>query len=276
MVAERLAEELEGALEGQDVVVSAFEQDAAAQAWQVEVYFQDEVPGPAALKELFGALEVTSEPLPDTDWVSHSQSQLAPITAGRFFVHGEHDRAHRPASGISIEIQAGQAFGTGHHGTTRGCLLALDHLLRRKRPVTALDVGCGSAVLAIAFALATRRRALASDIDPVAVAVAGANARNNQAANLVSTVVASGIEHAQIRAFCPADLVIANILAKPLQDMKAGLAGAVAPGGDLILSGITVDQENRLTGAYGPFGLSLQKRWRLEGWSTLLLARGPA
>ena len=255
-------------------MVSAFEEDAAAQTWRVEVYFQDQAPGPAALNDLFGTLDVSSKQLPETDWVSHSQSRLAPIRAGRFFVHGEHDRAQRPASGISIQIQAGQAFGTGHHGTTRGCLLALDDLLRRKRPATALDVGCGSAVLAIAFALATRRSALASDIDPVAVAVGRENARSNQAGNLVHTLVAAGLDHPQIRAFAPAGLVMANILAKPLTDMKASLAATVAPGGSLVLSGITVDQENRLTGAYGPFGLTLQKRWRLDGWSTLLLSRG--
>lgn len=241
--------------------------------WCVEVYFQDQTPDPDELGRLFASRLITTEKLPDTDWVSHSQSQLAPIRAGRFFVHGEHDRSRRPASGVSIEIQAGQAFGTGHHGTTRGCLLALDDLLNRKQPETVLDVGCGSAVLAIAFALATKRRALASDIDPVAIEVARANAHSNQAGNLVQTVVAGGADHPQIRAFAPAELVMANILAKPLTDMKADLAGCVAPGGCLILSGITVDQESRLLGSYRPLGLTLQKRWRLEGWSTLLLGR---
>ncbi|MEM8687052.1 MAG: 50S ribosomal protein L11 methyltransferase [Pseudomonadota bacterium] len=268
-----LVERLEEALDGEPVVVSTFETDPAAGWWTVEVYFQDRVPSEADLERLFGTVRRSSERLPDADWVSHSQSQLTPIRAGRFFVHGAHDRSLRPAAGISIEIQAGQAFGTGHHGTTRGCLLAIDDVLRRACPARALDVGCGSAVLAIAFALATRRRVLASDIDPVAVAVGKSNARLNAAGTLVHTVIAGGVENPEIRAFTPSELVIANILAKPLCQMKAGLAAAVAPGGHLILSGITVDQERRLLGSYGPFGLVFQKCWRLDGWSTLLLAR---
>ncbi len=273
--AEHLADQISFKLNDEDAVVSAFEQNAETQLWCVEVYFQDSVPGETELQRLFGSLPTQTEALPDTDWVSHSQSRLAPIHAGRFFVHGEHDRLRRPPSGISVEIQAGQAFGTGHHGTTRGCLLALDYLLNRRRPETALDVGCGSAVLAIAFGLATKRQALASDIDPVAVDVARANARSNQASGQVRTLVATGVEHPQIQAFAPADLVLANILAKPLSEMKADLAAVVAPTGCLILSGITVDQESRLLGAYAPFGLKLHKRWRLEGWSTLLLSRHP-
>ncbi len=271
--AEPLAERLEEALDGEPVVVSAFETDPDTGFWTVEVYFQGQLPAEADLDQLFGPVGRSSELLPDTDWVSHSQSQLTPIRAGRFFVHGAHDRRLRPAAGISIEIQAGQAFGTGHHGTTRGCLLAIDDVLKWVRPATALDVGCGSAVLSIAFALATRRKVLASDIDPVAVGVADSNARLNEAGTFVHTVVAGGVENPAIRAFAPAELVIANILAKPLCQMKAGLAAAVAPGGHLILSGITVDQERRLIGSYAPFGLVFQRRWRLDGWSTLLLAR---
>ncbi|MEM1201513.1 MAG: 50S ribosomal protein L11 methyltransferase, partial [Pseudomonadota bacterium] len=253
--AEPLAERLEDALDGEPVVVSAFETEPDTGIWTVEVYFQGQLPSDAELERLFGPVSLSSELLPDTDWVSHSQSQLTPIRAGRFFVHGEHDRSLRPAAGVSIEIQAGQAFGTGHHGTTRGCLLAIDHVLRWARPKTALDVGCGSAVLSIAFALATRRNVLASDIDPVAIDVARSNARLNEAGAFVQTVVASGVEASAIRAFTPSQLVIANILANPLCRMKAGLAGAVAPGGHLILSGITVDQERRLLGSYAPFGL---------------------
>ncbi len=151
----------------------------------------------------------------------------------------------------------------------------MDYLLNRRRPESALDVGCGSAVLAIAFGLATRRPALASDIDPVAIDVARANARTNQATGQVRAIVATGVGHRHIQTFAPADLVLANILAKPLSDMKADLAAVVAPAGCLILSGITVDQESRLLGAYSPFGLKLHKRWRLEGWSTLLLSRHP-
>ena len=271
--AEQLAGRLEEALDGEPVVISAFETEPSSGTWSIDVYFQSSLPEKAELKRLFGEVEIRSEALPDTDWVSHSQSQLIPIKAGRFFVHGEHDRSLRPSGGISIEIQAGQAFGTGHHGTTRGCLLAIDDVLKWAHPAAALDIGCGSAVLAIAFALATGRRALASDIDPVSVAVARDNARLNEAGGLVRTVVAGGVEHPAIRTFAPAELVVANILAKPLCQMKAGLAAAVAPGGHLIMSGITVDQENRLLGSYAPFGLVLRKRWRLEGWTTLLLAR---
>lgn len=271
--AENLAETISSALSDEGAVVSAFEQDAATQYWCVEVYFPESAPAASKLENLFGSLPIRTEALPEQDWVSHSQTSLAPIRAGRFFLHGEHDHARRPAGGVSIEIQAGQAFGTGHHGTTRGCLVALDHVLSQRQPRSVLDVGCGSAVLAIAFALATKRRAVASDIDPVAVDVARSNARDNAVANLVRTLVATGVEHPSIQTFAPFDLVMANILAKPLTDMKARLAATVADGGGVILSGITVDQENRLLGAYRPFGLRLQKRWRLEGWSTLLLER---
>lgn len=271
--AENLADSLNEALDSEGAVVSAFEEEAETQQWRVEVYFPESLPEASALEVLFGAFPTQTEALPEQDWVSHSQSRLAPIRAGRFFVHGAHDRERRPAGGVSIEIQAGQAFGTGHHGTTRGCLLALDHVLNRRAPRCVLDVGCGSAVLAIAFALAVKRSAVASDIDPVAVEVAGANAHNNAVGGLVRTLTAHGVDHPGIQAFAPFDLVMANILAKPLTDMKAALAANVAHGGSLILSGITVDQENRLLGAYRPFGLLLSRRWRLEGWSTLLLTR---
>lgn len=230
-VAERLSEEIEDACQELGGVVSAFETDLEIEHWRLEIYFEDQLPDEGVLRRLLPETEFTSELLPQTDWVSHSQSALSPINAGRFFVHGEHDRHHRPAGGVSVEIQAGQAFGTGHHGTTRGCLLALEHFLRRQKPMNALDVGCGSALLAIAFAKIASWPVIASDIHPIAVRVARENARNNRSGTLVRTLVAIGTQHNEIRNSAPFDLVFANILASSLAAMKKELSQTVSEEG---------------------------------------------
>lgn len=272
--AEVLAEQIERVCDLEEAVVSAFEIEPDSGDWRVEVYFGCAEPSQAEIKGLFGDQPAELEKLPQIDWVSRSQSLLKPIRAGRFYVHGEHDRDTRKPGSICIEMQAGQAFGTGHHGTTQGCLLAIDYVLRRGGAGgNVLDLGCGSAILSIAYALAAKQRVLASDIDPIAITTAQDNAVLNQAQNFVEAFVAPGMRDRRLTGHGQFDLIIANILAAPLQRMKQDIAGALAGDGLLILSGITIDQENRLLGAYRPFGLTLRQRWRLDGWSTLLLSR---
>ncbi len=269
--------------------VSVFEERQTG-SWRVAAYF-DEAPDEdwlARLLALAGLEEGALRPvaLPALDWVAESQRRLAPVRAGRFFVHGAHDRRQVPPGGnIDIEIEAGQAFGTGHHGTTKGCLLALDWLLRRRMlaPGTTgwrvagarrvLDVGTGSGVLAIAAARALKWPVLASDIDAVAVRVAGENARKNEVAQLMRTLVAPGARHELIRRHGPHGLVFANILARPLKGMADELRAALAPGGHLVLSGLLRTQEMMVLPPYLERGMRLARRWRLEGWSTLLLER---
>jgi ribosomal protein L11 methyltransferase len=224
--------------------------------------------------DVLSEIAITMEPVADRDWVAESQAGLPPIRAGRFFVHGAHDRAGRPAGGHAIEIEAGQAFGSGHHGTTKGCLLAFDRILKKRMPARVLDVGCGSGILAIAAARATKRRVMAGDIDPVAVRVAAENAAKNNVGAYVRTVVATGTRQAGIRAGAPYDVVFANILARPLISLAPSIRSVLAVGGRAILSGLTVDQEARVLSAYRLQGLALVESFRLEGWSTLVVARG--
>jgi ribosomal protein L11 methyltransferase len=186
-------------------------------------------------------------------------------------VHGAHDRARVRPHGIGIEIEAALAFGTGHHGTTRGCLIAFDALLRAHRPRNVLDLGTGSGVLAIAAASALRRGVLATDIDIAAVRLARANAWHNRVGPWVEVVHANGLTARRIRARAPFDLVFANILLNPLRRLAAPLTQLVAPGGRLILSGILAAQANAARSAYRE--LTLERGLDLEGWTTLVLVR---
>jgi ribosomal protein L11 methyltransferase len=209
------------------------------------------------------------------DWVRQSLAGLKPVTAGRFVIHGAHDRAAVPLNGIGIEIEAALAFGTGHHGTTRGCLLALDAICkvanRRRRAPRILDVGTGSGVLAIAAARALRARVLATDIDRSAARTARENIRRNRAGGLVTVVEANGAGARAIRAHAPFDLILANILLGPLQRLAAPLQRLMAPGGRVVLSGILPSQANAVITAYRP--LALERRIDLDGWTTLVLTR---
>jgi len=209
------------------------------------------------------------------DWVGESLAHLQPVAAGRFVVHGAHDRERIAANRIGIEIEAALAFGTGHHGTTRACLLALDWLCKAMRGTPRiLDVGTGSGVLAIAAARALRRPVLATDIDTVAVRVARTNALRNHAGNLVAVVRAGGVAAPAIQTRAPFDLVLANILLEPLQRLAAPLIRLVAPGGRVVLSGLLAAQANAALAAYRP--LALVWRIDLDGWTTLVLRRGRA
>ncbi len=212
--------------------------------------------------------------IPNLDWVAETQKALPPVRAGRFVVHGSHDRA-RAFSQWAIEIDAGRAFGTAHHGTTKGCLLAIAQLPAATAPRSVLDLGTGSGVLAIAAAKAFvhRPRVAAADIDPIAIAVARENCRKNGAANAVSLAVGDGHKPALAYARAPFDLVVANILAKPLLKLAPRLRELTRRGGVLILSGLLSGQAREILARYSATGFRLIERRDLEGWATLTLKR---
>ena len=249
--------------------------------WQVMVHF-DTAPDRRLVRSLVATLagpeaakRLRFERAATRDWVKESLAGLKPVRAGRFIVHGAHGRADVPSNRIGIEIEAALAFGTGHHGTTRGCLLALDDLRKRLGKCSRiLDLGTGSGVLAIAAAHTLRQRVLATDIDIEAVRVARANARLNRAGSLVEVVKADGVSGQSIHERAPFDLVFANILLAPLQRLAAPLTKLIAPGGRIILSGVLTSQANAALSAY--HRLTLERRIDLDGWTTLVMRRVPA
>jgi ribosomal protein L11 methyltransferase len=271
--AEALCETLSEASEPEAGAVSLVEADERCDLWQVEAYY-DEAPRRTALAELgLDPAGLSVEPLPDTDWVARSLEGLAPVFAGRFIVYGGHDRGRLPPGGIVVEIAAGTAFGTGHHATTRGCLLAADRLLKRWRPRRILDLGAGTGVLAIAAAKTAKAPALAVDTDAEAVRVTRENARLNGVSELVRAALvlpAAGRAGGAIQRF---DLIFANILAGPLVALAPRLAPRLETCGTLVLSGLTIDQERQVAAAYRNRGLRLAWRVRLDNWSTLVFIR---
>ena len=268
----QLAGEIEESFLLDPLAVTINETDEASALWELVLYFETGGEAEAA-RELPALAQGDIAPLPQRDWVRQSLEGLAPVAAGRFFLHGAHDRVRRRAGGLSLEIDAGTAFGTGHHGTTEGCLVALDRLLKHRTPRRILDVGCGTGVLAIAAARATLRPALASDIDPEAVRVTLENARLNGVKPRIRSVVAAGLGHPVIAAGAPYDLIFANILARPLVALATGLTRVLAPGGHLILSGLTLDQSRWIEATYRARGLALAARIRRGNWVSLVLTR---
>ena len=254
--------------------------DIGAGRWRVAMHFRV-APDEKIIRALTAAAAGNAaakalrfERVAAKDWVRESLTGLAPVTAGRFTVHGAHDRARIPFNRIGIEIEAALAFGTGHHGTTRGCLLALDSLLqiaRRRAMRRILDLGTGSGVLAIAAARALRRPVLATDIDGSAVRAARANAALNRAGGFVEVIRADGVTAPKLRERAPYDLVFANILLRPLQRLAAPLTRLTAPGARVVLSGLLASQANAAIAAYR--GLALERRIDLDGWTTLVLVR---
>jgi ribosomal protein L11 methyltransferase len=265
---------------------SFFESQAAVAAferpdgrWDVIVHFA-EPPDQDSIRELVGlaagdevAQAATFDTVEAKDWVKATLEELVPVRAGRFIVHGHHDRARVPANKLGIEIEAALAFGTGHHGTTRGCLLLLDHVLKAYSPRRVLDLGTGTGVLAIAAAKALHGHVLASDIDPLSVRVARENARLNGTGDLVETIQAIGFSAPQFASRGPFDLVLANILANPLRQMATAMATHLAPSGSVILSGLLPPQAQGVIAAYRARGLLLQRHLQIEGWSSLLMRR---
>jgi ribosomal protein L11 methyltransferase len=253
--------------------------EAPGGAWEVTVYLSGTAGKrqTAALRALsagvLGAPGFSVGRLPETDWVAKSLAGLRPVAAGRFLVHGRHDRARRRPNTFNIEIDAGQAFGTGHHGTTAGCLVAIDRLAKTRRIRNGLDIGTGSGVLAIAIAKATKVPVLASDIDPVAVRIARENIRLNGVARYVRAVTAANLRKRVFEAPAPFDLIVANILAGPLMGLAPEIARALAPGGTVILSGLLPEQRTRIVAAYRGQGLAFGRSSILDGWLTLTFTR---
>jgi ribosomal protein L11 methyltransferase len=260
-----------------EAAIAAFERPDGR--WDVTVHFA-EPPDQPLLRELVSnaagadiAAGIVFDTIEARDWVKASLEDLVPVPAGRFVVHGQHDRARIAPNKLGIEIEAALAFGTGHHGTTRGCLLLLDHVLKAWRPRRVLDLGTGTGVLAIAAAKALHWKVLASDIDPPSVQVARDNARLNVSGHLVRAICATGFAAPQFADAAPFDLVLANILANPLRHLAGPMARHLAPGALVILSGLLTPQAPAVIAAYRARGLVPLRHLRIEGWSSLLLRK---
>ncbi len=266
----------ESFFEGQ-AAIAAFEGPGGR--WDITVHFA-EAPDQVSIRELVGiaagdevAQAVGFDTVEAKDWVKATLEELVPVRAGQFIVHGGHDRAKVPPNKLGIEIEAALAFGTGHHGTTRGCLLLLDEVLKAWRPRRVLDLGTGTGVLAIAAAKALHGKVLASDIDPLSVKVAADNARLNGTGDLVEAIRAIGFSAPQFEKRGPFDLVLANILANPLRQMATPMSRHLAPGAFVILSGLLPPQASAVIAAYRARGLILRRQIRVEGWSSLLMRK---
>ena len=273
--ARRLAASLGEALD--DVVCAAFE--GRAGGWHLAVHFGT-TPDEEALRQQVrliagdtAAAALSIETIAEADWIAESLAGLTPVRAGRFMVHGAHDRGRVKPNDVAIEIEAALAFGTGHHGTTRGCLLALDDVAKRRHPRRVLDLGTGSGVLAIAAAKRLRAHVVAGDIDPRAVEAARANARLNHAAPSITFIRANGVAARAIATAAPYDLIFANILLGPLTRLAVPLARLAGGSSWLVLSGLLPGHANAALAIYRAQGFALKKRFPLEGWMTLMLKK---
>ncbi len=273
--AQALGEALE-ALEPAPTGVGVFEVEDGSGYWEVGGYFLD-APNEIALAILaaaHGAKDFVVSEVPDQDWVAHVRRELPPVEAGRFFVYGSHDADKVPQDRISLLIEAAMAFGTGHHGTTQGCLLALeDYIAEGGVAQNCADIGCGTAVLAMAAARVWGNNVIASDIDAVAVDVAEANLRANGMEGQVSCVEAMGFEHDMLKSAAPFDLIFANILKPPLLALAGDMAQYTAKGGTIILSGLLVEQGDEVQAAYEAVGFQLSQRRDIGEWTALRLTR---
>lgn len=255
--------------------VGVSEVEDGSGTWEVGGYFTERPDGVALalLAAAHAASDFVVSEVPETDWVAHVRRELKPVEAGRFYVYGSHDADTVPGDRIALLIEASMAFGTGHHGTTLGCLRALDLLVSNgAAPARVADIGCGTAVLAMAAARAfPEAQIVASDIDEVAIDVARVNLAANRLTDRIETAVAAGFEDERLRG--PFDLILANILKGPLIDLAPAMADAAAPGGHLILSGILNDQAEDVVRHYREAGFNLARRDAIVDWSTLTLSR---
>jgi len=263
----------------EDLAIATTEIDEKRDIWEASIYMMldEEADVRARLDAMvagsFADLSIMREVIPDIDWVAKSLEGLKPVRAGRFLVHGSHDRDKVSINDIGIEIDAGQAFGTGHHGTTAGCLEVIETVIRARTVRNALDLGTGSGVLAIAVRKLRHIPVLATDIDPIATRVARENVRRNGIASGITTETAPGFHSDAFRRHGPFDLIIANILARPLIKMAPQLAAHLAPGGSVILSGILAAQRWKVLAAYnGEHLRHVRTIWR-NGWVTIHLDR---
>ena len=276
--ADRIFAALETEFEAEGFPIAVMEIDEDRDIHEVSLYTDGDVDETQQrIREVLASLsldrQIERETLPDVDWVAKSLEGLKPVRAGGFVVHGSHDRDEPREGEMAIEIEAGLAFGTGHHGTTSGCLEMLEQVVRQEQPRNALDLGTGSAVLAIAVAKLAHIPVLATDIDPVATDVAADNVGLNGVSDHVETETATGFDHPVFAARGPFDLVIANILAGPLIELAPSMVQHVAPGGSIILSGILDRQGDAVLAAYTSQGFRHIRTLLREGWVTLHLKR---
>lgn len=274
--AEALGEDLER-LAPEPTGIGTFEIEDGSGLWEVGAYFNEkpDEAGLAVLAALHEAKAFVVSELPDVDWVAKVRRELAPVEAGRFFVYGSHDADRVPAGCVPLLIEASMAFGTGHHGTTQGCLRALDKLVSSGlKADRVLDLGCGTAVLAMAAVhVWPGATTLASDIDTVAVEVAEANLAANGMTGRVNCLEAEGLDHPGIAGAAPFDLIFANILKGPLIALAPSITESLAPGGYVILSGILNEQAEEVIEVYSGAGNSLVDRAEIGEWTTIVLRK---
>ncbi|MBI0177790.1 50S ribosomal protein L11 methyltransferase [Bartonella apis] len=273
--AEKQYELLDHAFEDDAFPLAITEIDEAKAIYEVSLYV-DETQKNSILPRFAQVLGVDEnkieiELLPDIDWVSHSLEGLGPVRAGRFFVHGSHDRDKVKPGDLAIEIDAGQAFGTGHHGTTVGCLELIADVMEHEKPQNALDLGTGSGILAIGIALIKPIRILATDIDPIAIKVAKENFALNGVAKTITAITATGLDDEEIKKRTPFDLIVANILANPLIELAPQMVPALKKGGSIVLSGILEEQHDRVVKAFEAAGAKYIKTLHHEGWVAIHL-----
>ena len=274
-IAAALCEDLE-ALMPEPTGTGIFEVEDGSGLWEVGAYFTEapDAAGLAILASMHGVKDFLISEIPETDWVSHVRRELAPVEAGRFFVYGSHDADKLPEGRIGLLIDAAMAFGTGHHGTTLGCLRALDRLIDEGFVAqNTADIGCGTAVLGMAAARVYPNPVLASDIDAVAVEVAETNVRLNGLEGRVICLEAAGFDSDALHAAAPFDLVFATILKGPLVALAPDMAAHLAPGGFAILSGILNEQAEAVIEVYARHGFNLVEHQSIVDWSTLTLRR---
>jgi ribosomal protein L11 methyltransferase len=271
--AEAAADRIDADLALEGATYSILEEDEDKGIWRIDAFptSDEEADGLLTLLKAAPGLTVSHEKLADADWLAMALSGLPPVVAGRFFVYGAHDTGLAPPNAVNLRIEAGAAFGTGHHGTTVGCLAAYDQLLKARRFAKVLDVGCGTGVLAIAAARTGSKLAVGTDIDPDSARIANENAKLNKAK--ARFVHANGLADIQVARHAPYDLVFANILARPLISLSGDIRHALKPGGIAILSGLLRIQEREVKAAYLAHGFRVKTRLYRDAWVTLVLAK---